>query len=604
MSTTTSSGTDNLIVKKSTVGSATEYPLQKIISGTASGGNTTTLVDAGVLTQADNFWIGASIEILSGTGAGTRRIITDSDQSSTNVTVSGGFGFTVDTTTRYRITSFKVINILLDQSADNIVAEFLVIIDNFDHDGDDIGDAETMLFPDGTKLQLGDFITIYFEDDSTGTLTKLFKGKIEEYNARRNPKSGREELLLAGRNFASELMDSVSVGDEYEDATRGTIVKDFITTKAYAYNLAGTYTTVGGFINNSVDRGALQVTKTFNGIYAWDIITELAEEINFTAFVDPSLNMHFHERDYTDSGLEIKEGTDHVIKFEFPDTTKDVVNKVLIYGGIPEVITTGITRASSAVVTAAGHGFEVNDVIAFEQVVGMEEINTLEGSITAADTNTFTVNINSSGFTAYASGGVAKRQQVVGVAESIDSQEFYGSTSKPLVKEKIWYDDNVLSDNDAAEKADLLLGKYEFPTTRGTVTLSHETGGTRTDYPLFEVGKLIQLTFPRQQIDGLFMLLRKKVQQQPYWVTLEFAEFARGQEFQIQDILKELRKQRADQKASALTTKIVGSNVKLVTTITWKIEEREEDAFLYNYSTWNATPLGDVSPAWEMIAEG
>jgi hypothetical protein len=121
---------------------------------------------------------------------------------------------------------------------------------------------------------------------------------------------------------------------------------------------------------------------------------------------------------------------------------------------------------------------------------------------------------------------------------------------------------------------------------------------------LFEVGKLIRLTFPRQQIDGLFMLLRKKVQQHPYWVTLEFAEFARGQEFQIQDILKELRKQRADQKASDLTTKIIGSNIKINVAMTWKIEEREEDAFIYNHSTWNGTLLGDASGPWNTIASG
>ena len=604
MSTTTGSGTDTLLVKKSTVSSATEYPLQKVIAGTASGGSGTTLVDAGVLTQADNYWIGSTIEILSGTGAGTRKIITDSDQSSTNVTVSGGFGFTPDTTTRYQITAFNVVNVLLDQSADNIVAEFLCIIDNFDHDGDGIGDAETMTFPDGTKLQLGDFITIYFEDDSSGAETKLFKGKIEEYNARRNPKTGREELLIAGRNFASELMDSVSVGDEYTDVPRGTIVKDFITVKGYAYNLSGAYTSAGGFINNSVNRGALTVTKKFNGVYAWDIITEMAEEANFTAFVDPSLNIHFHERDYTDSGQEIAEGTDHIVKFEFPDTTKDVVNKVLIYGGVPTKAITGISKASSAIVTSNGHGYEIGDAITFDAVVGMEEINTLEGSITAADTNTFTVNINTSGFSTYGSGGVAKRQQVVGVAESIDSQEFYGSSAKPLVKEKIWYDDNIKTDAEAMEKADLLLAKYEFPTTRGTVTLSHETGGSIYDYPKYEVGKLIKLSFPRQQIDGLFMLLRKKVQQHPYWVTLEFAEFARGQEFQIQDILKELRKQRADQKSSDITTKVLGSNVKINVAITWKIEEREEDAFIYNHSTWNAQPLNDASGPWNTIASG
>tara|TARA_Y100000310_G_scaffold127613_2_gene126769 strand:- start:1502 stop:3316 length:1815 start_codon:yes stop_codon:yes gene_type:complete len=602
MSTTTGSGIDNLVVKKSTVGSATEYELVKSISGTASSGNSTTLVDTGVLTQADDFWIGSTIEIVSGTGAGTIKTITDSDQSSTNVIVSGGFGFTVDSTTKYRINSWKIINMFVDQAADNIVAEFMLILDNFDHDGDDIGDAETMTFPDGTILQLGDFITIYFEDDTTGTETALFKGKVEEYTARQHPKHGREELLIAGRNFASELMDSVVIGEEYEDISRGNIVRDFISPVKYAYNLTAADTSSGGFVNNSDGLGATLLTKKLSGMMAWDIIADMAEEINFTYFVDAALRMHFHERDYTDTGVSFTEGTDRVTKFQFPDTTKDVINKVLLYGGSPTAGITGITKASSAVVTAAGHGFEVGDLITFSEVLGMYEINTLEGPITAADTNTFTVDIDSSGFVAVGGTGLATRNQVVGTAESIASQEFYGSASKPYVREKVMYDDSLLTDLEANEKAINIVKKYEFPVTRGAITVAH-TIDAPTDYPTLDVGKIYTINFPRQKIDGQFMLLRKRMSQHPYRVSMEFAQFAQGVEFQIQDILKELRKQRAEEQSLSITTKVLSKAAKLKLTTTIKIEEREEDAFIYNSTTWNSV-LGDSSGPWSQIYTG
>lgn len=73
---------------------------------------------------------------------------------------------------------------------------------------------------------------------------------------------------------------------------------------------------------------------------------------------------------------------------------------------------TAISKAGSAVVTAA-NDFAVNDVIAFASVAGMTEINGLTGTVSAADATTFTVNIASTGFTTYTSGGVATKQMTV-----------------------------------------------------------------------------------------------------------------------------------------------------------------------------------------------
>jgi len=75
---------------------------------------------------------------------------------------------------------------------------------------------------------------------------------------------------------------------------------------------------------------------------------------------------------------------------------------------------TGISQAASAVVTVSTTGsnpFAVNNYVYFQAVVGMTQINGLIGQVTgiggSSGAFTATVNINSSAFTAYASGGDA-----------------------------------------------------------------------------------------------------------------------------------------------------------------------------------------------------
>lgn len=72
---------------------------------------------------------------------------------------------------------------------------------------------------------------------------------------------------------------------------------------------------------------------------------------------------------------------------------------------------TGISAAANASITAT-HNFTSDDVgvtvVTFHGVVGMTQINTLSGVIqSVTSTTSFTVNINSTAFTAYVSGGIA-----------------------------------------------------------------------------------------------------------------------------------------------------------------------------------------------------
>lgn len=68
---------------------------------------------------------------------------------------------------------------------------------------------------------------------------------------------------------------------------------------------------------------------------------------------------------------------------------------------------TNITQAAQAVVTENAHSRSTNDTVHLSGVVGMTEINGLRGTIQSTTTNTYTLDIDSSGFTAYASAGTA-----------------------------------------------------------------------------------------------------------------------------------------------------------------------------------------------------
>lgn len=66
---------------------------------------------------------------------------------------------------------------------------------------------------------------------------------------------------------------------------------------------------------------------------------------------------------------------------------------------------TNITKAANAVVTVGSHTFVTGETVHFSGVVGMTAINGLRGTITATSATTITVNIDSSAFGAYSSGG-------------------------------------------------------------------------------------------------------------------------------------------------------------------------------------------------------
>lgn len=83
---------------------------------------------------------------------------------------------------------------------------------------------------------------------------------------------------------------------------------------------------------------------------------------------------------------------------------------------------TGITKASSGVVTSTSHGLTVGTVVVFSAIVGMTELNGVAALITAVTANDFTINIDTTGYTTYSSAGTATPQTMTLVENVLDFQ--------------------------------------------------------------------------------------------------------------------------------------------------------------------------------------
>jgi len=92
---------------------------------------------------------------------------------------------------------------------------------------------------------------------------------------------------------------------------------------------------------------------------------------------------------------------DHTLTGFTVDTT---TGRVTLAANKTDTVT-GITQAAAAVLTVGTHSFLVGETVHVSGVVGMTQINGLRAAVTATGATTVTLSINSTGFTAYSSGG-------------------------------------------------------------------------------------------------------------------------------------------------------------------------------------------------------
>jgi hypothetical protein len=231
--------------------------------------------------------------------------------------------------------SVKVLQVQLDQAIESVSGEFQILVDNFDTDLDGVGDATGF-------FGLYQSIRIFFNNDSDDVKTLIFTGRIEDIAPRKNKKSGRDEILISGVSYTSELMASMIFAEEYTTQKRSVIVKDI--RDKYSTRIIKDNT----YIQDSGD----SISRDISGIYAWDALIELADDKGWSLFVDVNNLLHFHERKFVPSGNTITQGTDFILEWDFPDTGSQIVNRVTVYGKTPIVVRVDNTTSQSLYGTA------------------------------------------------------------------------------------------------------------------------------------------------------------------------------------------------------------------------------------------------------------
>lgn len=126
----------------------------------------------------------------------------------------------------------------------------------------------------------------------------------------------------------------------------------------------------------------------------------------------------------------------------------------------------GITAANPGVVTATAHGYSNGDIVYISGVVGMTQVNDRAFVVANVATNTFELKgVDTSAYTAYASGGNAYKVTLAAVGEVTNTQLGGGGSQQIDVT-------NLQSDAIEQLPGLLNLGTYSFD-----VTLNHTDTG-------------------------------------------------------------------------------------------------------------------------------
>ena len=96
-----------------------------------------------------------------------------------------------------------------------------------------------------------------------------------------------------------------------------------------------------------------------------------------------------------------------------------------------DVAITGISNANPAVVTATSHGLTTGDIVDISGALGMTEINGQGGVVKVLTASTFSViGIDSTGYTAYSSGGIATPAVMIETCQHKSYSGFDGASAE------------------------------------------------------------------------------------------------------------------------------------------------------------------------------
>ena len=151
----------------------------------------------------------------------------------------------------------------------------------------------------------------------------IFRGRIEEIT----PDHTNNITIVSGRDYLSELLDKYVV-EAYTDKLRSYIVNDIVDKNSNFLTRT----------NIQTSPADTELTYTFKSS-VWDVLVQCAQSDGYRFWVDVDNDLHYVPKGFTDSGKTLILGTDNIYSYNIEAISKDIVNRVTIYGGgSPQVI--------------------------------------------------------------------------------------------------------------------------------------------------------------------------------------------------------------------------------------------------------------------------
>jgi len=163
---------------------------------------------------------------------------------------------------------------------------------------------------------IGKEIIIKANKDANPTTT-IFTGILERVSFTGN--NNTQQIFLSGRDFSARLQDATVEPKVFTNSEISTIVKDIIDN-----NVSDITTTNVNVTKITLPRIAFNHTPVF------DALQQLAELAGFRFYVDINKDIHFEEKDSSDSGITLN--TTNIVRGRFDTTREGIANKVFVYG--------------------------------------------------------------------------------------------------------------------------------------------------------------------------------------------------------------------------------------------------------------------------------
>lgn len=189
-------------------------------------------------------------------------------------------------------------------NVNNSASNFVATVDNFT--GVNAG-----------SWTIGDEVIVYTDKDVNPPTTKIFTGILEDIDFK--SKTQYDRLIFTGRDYTARLQDRTVEPEVYTSLPAGSIVKDIIakyTDDITTTNVSDSPTTINRI--------------SFNHTPVFDAVMQLAEQADYTFYIDTDKDLHFKAKSTVSSGKTFSSG--NIIDSDFKERRDTVFNEVWVYG--------------------------------------------------------------------------------------------------------------------------------------------------------------------------------------------------------------------------------------------------------------------------------